>query len=66
MTCSTSHSLCESLMDPWNVCVGGTTHDALTARCSTSLPTYICDGKVDLMDYEVAQGRTSEKEGALL
>ena len=45
---------------------GGTTHDALTLRRSTSLPTYIRDGRVDLMDYEVAQGRTSEKEGTVV
>ena len=44
----------------------GTTHDAHTARGSTSLSHTLCDGKVDVMDNEDAQGRTSEREGTVV
>ena len=44
----------------------GTKHDALTARGSISLPTYICGGKVDVMNNEDAQGRTSERKGTVV
>ena len=49
----------------YTVFMWGTTHDALIHVVALHFP-HICGGKVDLMDNEDAQGRTSEREGVVL